>query len=168
MGSTAHSQLLVFRCSAGPECSLLSWLRVVQAQLLSCTVQCLLWYQDLRQRTQCGADGDEDDEEEGGVHVELEDVLESITRRMMKSELEDFELVSALLPYFLQLRVHLCFLRCSPFLALSALSLLTSGPLVSTGQICRLLLSLQCWGEEQHLRYPGARGVWGSDGVQLH
>ncbi|XP_061077487.1 Fanconi anemia group I protein [Conger conger] len=61
------------------------------AQLLSCAVHCLLWYQDLQQRTQRGTDGDEE-EEEGGVQAELQDVLESITRRMMKSELEDFEL----------------------------------------------------------------------------
>ncbi|KAJ8343925.1 hypothetical protein SKAU_G00312540 [Synaphobranchus kaupii] len=61
------------------------------AQLMSCTVHCLLWYQDLRQDAQSAADGDED-EEEGGFQEELQDVLESITRRMMKSELEDFEL----------------------------------------------------------------------------
>ncbi|KAJ8249453.1 hypothetical protein GJAV_G00235090 [Gymnothorax javanicus] len=63
------------------------------AQLLSCVVQCWLWHQDLRLRTQSAADEDGDEEEEeGGVQGELQDILESITRRMMKSELEDFEL----------------------------------------------------------------------------
>lgn len=36
--------------------------------------------------------GDEREEEEGLYH-ELDDMLESITMRMIKSELEDFELV---------------------------------------------------------------------------
>ncbi|KAI1904108.1 hypothetical protein AGOR_G00002290 [Albula goreensis] len=63
------------------------------AQLLSCTVHCLLWYQDLRQSEQSAADEDDDDgDDEGGFQEELQTVLESITRRMMKSELEDFEL----------------------------------------------------------------------------
>ncbi|XP_064168791.1 Fanconi anemia group I protein isoform X1 [Anguilla rostrata] len=61
------------------------------ARLLSCTVHCSLWYQDLQQRARSATDGNED-EEEGGVQEELQDVLDSITRRMMKSELEDFEL----------------------------------------------------------------------------
>lgn len=38
--------------------------------------------------------GDEGEEEEGLCH-ELDDMLESITVRMIKSELEDFELVIA-------------------------------------------------------------------------
>lgn len=38
--------------------------------------------------------GDEGEEEEGLCH-ELDDMLESITVRMIKSELEDFELVTA-------------------------------------------------------------------------
>lgn len=38
--------------------------------------------------------GDEE-EEEGGLCHELDDMLESITVRMIKSELEDFELVIA-------------------------------------------------------------------------
>ena len=37
----------------------------------------------------------EKEEEEEGVYQDLEDLLESITSRMIKSELEDFELVIA-------------------------------------------------------------------------
>ncbi|KAJ8393160.1 hypothetical protein AAFF_G00068430 [Aldrovandia affinis] len=57
-------------------------------QLMSCTVHCLLWQQEVRQHDQPVADEDED---EGGEE-ELQAMLQSITRRMMKSELEDFEL----------------------------------------------------------------------------
>ncbi|XP_073669367.1 Fanconi anemia group I protein isoform X2 [Paramisgurnus dabryanus] len=63
------------------------------AHLLCCTVHCLLWYQNVR--TGGGLnDGDEEDDEddEGGVQNELHGILESITKRMIKSELEDFEL----------------------------------------------------------------------------
>ncbi len=38
-------------------------------------------------------DDDDDEDEEGGVQSELHAILESITKRMIKSELEDFELV---------------------------------------------------------------------------
>jgi Fanconi anemia group I protein len=38
--------------------------------------------------------GNEEEEEEG-LYQELDDMLESITSRMIKSELEDFELVIA-------------------------------------------------------------------------
>lgn len=61
---------------------------VFKAHLLSCTVHCLLWLQNMRR----SADGD-DDEEEEGYQSELQTILESMTRRMIKSELEDFELV---------------------------------------------------------------------------
>lgn len=37
----------------------------------------------------------EEEEEEEELYQELEDMLESITSRMIKSELEDFELVIA-------------------------------------------------------------------------
>nr|XP_055048515.1 Fanconi anemia group I protein [Misgurnus anguillicaudatus]XP_055048516.1 Fanconi anemia group I protein [Misgurnus anguillicaudatus] len=61
------------------------------AHLLCCTVHCLLWYQNVR--TGGGLSDDEDDEDdEGGVQNELHGILESITKRMIKSELEDFEL----------------------------------------------------------------------------
>lgn len=39
--------------------------------------------------------GDEGEEEEEELYHELDDMLESITVRMIKSELEDFELVTA-------------------------------------------------------------------------
>lgn len=38
---------------------------------------------------------EKEEEEEEGVYQDLEDLLESITSRMIKSELEDFELVIA-------------------------------------------------------------------------
>lgn len=38
-------------------------------------------------------DDDDDDEEEEGYQSELQTILDSMTRRMIKSELEDFELV---------------------------------------------------------------------------
>lgn len=63
----------------------------LQAHLLCCTVHCLLWNQNIRSGG--SASDDEDDEEEGGVQSELHAILESITKRMIKSELEDFELV---------------------------------------------------------------------------
>uniref|UniRef100_A0A8C8M8W3 FA complementation group I n=1 Tax=Oncorhynchus tshawytscha TaxID=74940 RepID=A0A8C8M8W3_ONCTS len=64
------------------------------AHLLSCTVHCLLWYQGMRRsaRPNAGGSDDDDDEEEGGFQDELQSILESITRRMIKCELEDFEL----------------------------------------------------------------------------
>ncbi|XP_041693994.1 Fanconi anemia group I protein [Coregonus clupeaformis] len=65
------------------------------AHLLSCTVHCLLWYQDMRQSARPNAGGsedDDDDEEEVGFQAELQSILESITCRMIKCELEDFEL----------------------------------------------------------------------------
>ncbi|XP_078113589.1 Fanconi anemia group I protein isoform X1 [Sander vitreus] len=64
------------------------------AHLVSCTVHCLLWLQNMR-RTANPKDGDsdeEEEEEEEGYQSELQTILESMTRRMIKSELEDFEL----------------------------------------------------------------------------
>ncbi|CAK6972607.1 Fanconi anemia group I protein [Scomber scombrus] len=62
------------------------------AHLLSCTVHCLLWLQNMRRSANPNADDSDDDEEEEGYQSELQTILESMTRRMMKSELEDFEL----------------------------------------------------------------------------
>uniref|UniRef100_UPI0037E9ACE8 Fanconi anemia group I protein n=1 Tax=Semicossyphus pulcher TaxID=241346 RepID=UPI0037E9ACE8 len=65
------------------------------AHLGSCTVHCLLWLQNMRHSANPNAgdsDNDEDEEEEGGYQSELQTILESMTRRMIKSELEDFEL----------------------------------------------------------------------------
>ncbi|XP_010619360.1 Fanconi anemia group I protein isoform X3 [Fukomys damarensis] len=56
--------------------------------LLCCIQHCLAWYKSsvmpLQQR--------DEEEEEEGFYQELDDMLESITNRMIKSELEDFEL----------------------------------------------------------------------------
>lgn len=38
-------------------------------------------------------DDDDEEEDEEGYQAELQAILESMTRRMIKSELEDFELV---------------------------------------------------------------------------
>ncbi|KAM7414315.1 hypothetical protein PAMA_019233 [Pampus argenteus] len=62
------------------------------AHLVSCTVHCLLWLQNMhRSANPNTGDSDEEDEEEG-YQSELQTILESMTRRMIKSELEDFEL----------------------------------------------------------------------------
>ncbi|KAL6474155.1 hypothetical protein MHYP_G00177160 [Metynnis hypsauchen] len=61
------------------------------AHLFSCTVHCLLWHQSVNDPTGGGAD-DEDEEDEGGFQDELCTLLDSVSRRMIKSELEDFEL----------------------------------------------------------------------------
>ncbi|XP_047451678.1 Fanconi anemia group I protein isoform X2 [Mugil cephalus] len=64
--------------------------------LLSCTVYCLLWLQNTRKSANPNADdsGDdeEEEEEEEGYQSDLQTILESATRRMIKCELEDFEL----------------------------------------------------------------------------
>uniref|UniRef100_A0A3Q4MBU3 FA complementation group I n=1 Tax=Neolamprologus brichardi TaxID=32507 RepID=A0A3Q4MBU3_NEOBR len=63
------------------------------AHLLSCTVHCLMWLQNTRQSANPNADdSDGDEEEEEGYRSDLHAILESMTRRMMKCELEDFEL----------------------------------------------------------------------------
>uniref|UniRef100_A0A8C3AZL7 FA complementation group I n=1 Tax=Cyclopterus lumpus TaxID=8103 RepID=A0A8C3AZL7_CYCLU len=64
------------------------------AHLLSCTVHCLLWLQNMRRSANPNTDdsGGEEEEEGEGYQSELQTILESMTRRMIKSELEDFEL----------------------------------------------------------------------------
>ncbi|XP_051916772.1 Fanconi anemia group I protein isoform X2 [Hippocampus zosterae] len=65
------------------------------AHLVSCTVHCLLWLTNMRRSAKIGAyDGDdnEDEDEDEGYQSELHVILESITKRMIKSEMEDFEL----------------------------------------------------------------------------
>uniref|UniRef100_A0A3Q3XBG5 Uncharacterized protein n=1 Tax=Mola mola TaxID=94237 RepID=A0A3Q3XBG5_MOLML len=59
--------------------------------LYCCTVHCLLWLQNT-QHSANADDSDNDEEEEEGYQSELQTILESMTRRMIKSELEDFEL----------------------------------------------------------------------------
>ncbi|CAN9499146.1 unnamed protein product [Ophioblennius macclurei] len=63
------------------------------AHLVSCTVQCLMYLQNMRKSTNPDSDDDSDkEEEEDGYQSDLQTILESMTRRMIKSELEDFEL----------------------------------------------------------------------------
>ncbi|XP_072889339.1 Fanconi anemia group I protein isoform X1 [Hemitrygon akajei] len=62
------------------------------AHLLSCIQNCLAWYkQSLAHRRMGNIDEEEEDNEDSFQH-DLETQLDSITRRMIKSELEDFEL----------------------------------------------------------------------------
>lgn len=69
----------------------------MKAHLLSCTVHCQLWLQNMRRSRHRddddNDDDDGDDDEEEGYQSELQAILDSMTRRMIKSELEDFELV---------------------------------------------------------------------------
>nr|XP_040017932.1 Fanconi anemia group I protein isoform X4 [Gasterosteus aculeatus aculeatus] len=62
------------------------------AHLLSCTVHCLLWLQNSQSANTNADDGEEEEEEGEGYQCEIQAVLESMTRRMIKCELEDFEL----------------------------------------------------------------------------
>lgn len=72
-----------------------------QAHLVSCTVHCLLWLQNMRRSANRGAnDSDEEEEEEEGYQSELQTILESVTRRMIKCEMEDFELVCMFFLFF--------------------------------------------------------------------
>ncbi|XP_061450761.1 Fanconi anemia group I protein isoform X2 [Rhineura floridana] len=60
------------------------------AHLLCCIQHCLTWYKStlsLHQQAE-----EEDDDNQRGFQQDLDEMLESITRRMIKSELEDFEL----------------------------------------------------------------------------
>ncbi|XP_044521381.1 Fanconi anemia group I protein isoform X2 [Gracilinanus agilis] len=59
------------------------------AHLLCCIQHCLAWYQN---RVIPLQEEREEEEEEEGFQQDLGDMLESITNRMIKSELEDFEL----------------------------------------------------------------------------
>ncbi|XP_058854993.1 Fanconi anemia group I protein-like isoform X1 [Acipenser ruthenus] len=62
------------------------------AHLLSCVVHCFLWYRELQRHNIHDEEEEEEEEEEGGIQEDLENILDSLTRRMIKSELEDFEL----------------------------------------------------------------------------
>lgn len=59
------------------------------AHLLSCTIHCLLGLQNMHK---AACNNGDDDEEEEGYQSEIQTILESMTRRMIKCELEDFEL----------------------------------------------------------------------------
>lgn len=65
----------------------------LQAHLLCCIQHCLAWYKSTVRLCQ-GAEDDEEEEEGVGFEQNFEEMLESVTRRMIKSELEDFELVN--------------------------------------------------------------------------
>ncbi|XP_041608664.1 Fanconi anemia group I protein isoform X3 [Vulpes lagopus] len=54
--------------------------------LLCCVQHCLVWFKSRVMPLQ------QEEEEEEGFYQDLEDMLESVTSRMIKSELEDFEL----------------------------------------------------------------------------
>ncbi|KAL4661130.1 hypothetical protein H8957_015790 [Semnopithecus entellus] len=58
--------------------------------LLCCIQHCLAWYKNTVIPLQQGEE--EEEEEEEAFYQDLDDILESITNRMIKSELEDFEL----------------------------------------------------------------------------
>ncbi|NWY40897.1 FANCI protein, partial [Sylvia atricapilla] len=64
------------------------------AHLLCCIQHCLAWYKNTVHLCRGADDDEEEEEEEEGVGFEqnFEEMLESVTRRMIKSELEDFEL----------------------------------------------------------------------------
>ncbi|CAG03441.1 unnamed protein product, partial [Tetraodon nigroviridis] len=62
--------------------------------LLSCAVHCLLWLQKTQQSANSNNDDSDDEEEDEGYQSELHAIFESMTGRMLKSELEDFELVT--------------------------------------------------------------------------
>ncbi|KAM6304685.1 Fanconi anemia group I protein [Podargus strigoides] len=61
------------------------------AHLLCCIQHTLAWYKSTVHLCQ-GAEDDEEEEEDAGFVQNFEEMLESVTRRMIKSELEDFEL----------------------------------------------------------------------------
>ncbi|XP_053128131.1 Fanconi anemia group I protein isoform X2 [Hemicordylus capensis] len=64
------------------------------AHLLCCIQHCLAWHRStLALRRQAAEEEDDgDDSGDGGFQQDLGEMLESITQRMIKSELEDFEL----------------------------------------------------------------------------
>ncbi|KAM6426593.1 Fanconi anemia group I protein [Liasis olivaceus] len=62
------------------------------AHLLCCIQHCLAWYKNVLTVRQQAEEEEEEEEEDRSFQQELDEMLESITRRMIKSELEDFEL----------------------------------------------------------------------------
>uniref|UniRef100_G1N8Z2 FA complementation group I n=1 Tax=Meleagris gallopavo TaxID=9103 RepID=G1N8Z2_MELGA len=59
------------------------------AHLLCCIQHCLAWY---KSTVHLCKGGEDEEEEDVGFEQRFEEMLESVTRRMIKSELEDFEL----------------------------------------------------------------------------
>lgn len=70
--------------------------------MISCIQLCLTKIIEFRQQT----DGLDEEEEITRSHTELEDMMESLVKRMIKSEMEDFELVF----YFLSVNLSYIFL----------------------------------------------------------
>uniref|UniRef100_A0A8D0H2M9 FA complementation group I n=1 Tax=Sphenodon punctatus TaxID=8508 RepID=A0A8D0H2M9_SPHPU len=62
------------------------------AHLLCCIQHCLAWYKNTVHLRQRAEEEEEEEKEDGGFQQDFDEMLESITRRMIKSELEDFEL----------------------------------------------------------------------------
>nr|XP_057931485.1 Fanconi anemia group I protein isoform X2 [Doryrhamphus excisus] len=62
------------------------------AHLVSCTVHCLLWLKNMPRSTRTDDSDEDEDEDEEGYQSELQTILESVTKRMIKCEMEDFEL----------------------------------------------------------------------------
>ncbi|KAK9394051.1 Fanconi anemia group I protein [Crotalus adamanteus] len=62
------------------------------AHLLCCIQHCLAWDKNVLTAHQQAEEEEEEEEEDRSFQQELDKMLESITRRMIKSELEDFEL----------------------------------------------------------------------------
>ncbi|CAC5388853.1 FANCI [Mytilus coruscus] len=58
------------------------------AHLICCIQLCLIKIMDIRRQT----NGDEEEEDVTRSHSELEDIMESLVKRMITSEMEDFEL----------------------------------------------------------------------------
>lgn len=79
---------------------------LAQAHLLSCIQNCLAWYKQSLLQGSKGNDDEEEEDNEDSFQCDLEEQLNSITRRMIKSELEDFELV-IMFKFYLYLTVHL-------------------------------------------------------------
>ncbi|XP_078386115.1 Fanconi anemia group I protein isoform X2 [Cetorhinus maximus] len=62
------------------------------AHLLCCIQNCLAWCKQSLLHCPRSDENEDDDDEEGSFQHDLEEQLDCITRRMIKSELEDFEL----------------------------------------------------------------------------
>lgn len=94
----------------------------------------------------------EQEEEEEGFYQELDDMLESVTNRMIKSELEDFELVAA--------GSRVCRVG-------EALRSLVAFPVCLSGQVRGLFSEHWCRRQEQHLCFSPDGDLRGSHGIQF-
>ena len=61
--------------------------------MLCCIQQCLIKSDEFRKKQQADDDDDDDDDDDSAVQSELEEMMKSLTDRMITSEMEDFELV---------------------------------------------------------------------------